>query len=253
LVVKLDILSKVAGHYAETNDRNALSRIVNDLPLSSPLVQDWVCRRLKAGNDKDWDEVFFPLRVVVLFATLLHMSDEADEGNDSTRPKIGQVFWSRDNETGNPRPFRPCFARLLEVTGETTFNALFENIFTCAERDRVRQGRKYMAAPPDDPKTKACSSMVRNAQSKYKLDPEIVYEIEMMFFFARLLTGIYVKCGKLLTELPGITPNAIMHEWGIGWRLDQTEDADILRQMDTFLSQLQSSSERSSQSSGRSS
>jgi len=243
LVFKLDTLSKVARKYAETNDREALLQLVTDLPLSSTLIQDWVCERLKSGNDKNWEAVFFLLRVVTLFATLSHMSHEADEANDPNQVGVGQVFRSRDNETGDSRPFRPCFERLLEITGEATFDGLFKNIFDGGEQTRVRQGRKYMAAPPNDPKTKACSRLIRSAQERYTIEPSAVSEIEVLFFFARMLTGVYFRCGEFVKDLPGLDPNAVMDEWGVKWSLDQTEDADILRQMDAVLSHLHSSSE----------
>jgi len=253
LVFKLDILSKVAKNYAKTGNEDGLLRLVSDLPFSSSLVSDWVCDRLKSSNDQNWDATFFPLRVAVLFATLSHMSDEGDDRNNDDRPLVGQVFRSRDKSTGNPRPFRPCFERLLELSGESTFDRLFKNTLSGAKHTRIRQGRKYMAAPPNNPKAKACSAMIQSAKSAYDLTHDAVYEISMMFFFARMLTGIYLRCGEILNDVSGLSPNEIMDEWGVEWRLDETEDADILRQMDAVLRHVQSSSDRSSQSSGRSS
>jgi len=214
LVIKLDLLSKVAKNYTVIGNRDGLLQLVSELPLNSTLVPDWVCERLKSGNDQDWDTAFFPLRVVSLFATLLHMSGEAEEHDG---PNVGQVFQSRDKSTGKPRPFRPCFERLLELSGESTLDRLFKNTLSGAEHTRIRQGRKYMAAPPNDPKAKACSAMIQSAKSAYDLTHDAVYEISMMFFFARMLTGIYLRCGEILSGVPGLSPNEVMDEWGVEW------------------------------------
>ena len=253
LVLKLDILSKAAKNCARTDNLDGLLQIVSELPITSTLVPDWVCGRLKSSNHQNWNATFFPLRVVSLFAMLLHMSSEADKNNGSDRPNVGQIFWSRDPETGGPRPFRPCFERLLEITGEATFDGLFKNINNGSEQTRIRQGRKYMAAPPHHPKAKACSAMLRSAEGIYDLNGSAIQEISMMFFFARMLTGIFLRCEKILNDVPGLGPNEVMDQFGVEWRLDETEDANILRQMDVVLAQLHSSSKRSSQSSGRSS
>lgn len=245
LVFKLEILSKVAKDYAQTGNADDLSQLFGDLRLSSTTVRDWVRERLKSCNDQNWDATFFPLRVVVLFATLSHMSDEAAERDNDDRPSVGQVFRSRDKCTGNPRPFRPCFERLLELGGESTLDSLFKEICVSDgdEDTGIRQGRKYMAAPPHSPKAKACSAMIQSAKRAYDLTHDAVYEISMMFFFARMLTGIYLRCGEILSGVPGLSPNEVMDEWGVEWRLDETEDADILRQMDAVLRHLQSSSD----------
>jgi len=239
LVIKLDILSRVAKNFVATGDIDGLLQLISELPINSTLVPDWVCGRLKSGNEQNLYTALLPLRVVLLFATLSHLFEEANEHDSPDRPNVGQVFRSRDETTGNPQPFRPCFERLLEVSGESTLDRLFKKTLTGAEGTRIRQGRKYMAAPPHSPKGKACSAIIQAARKAYDPTGAALYEISTMFFFARLLTGLYSQCEEAVKGLPGINANAIMDEWAVKWRLDETEDADILRQIDAVLAHLQ--------------
>lgn len=235
LVLKLDLLSRIAENWKDKGDIEALSQLVRELPLSSTRVPDWVCEQLASGNVHNYQQLFFPLRVVTGFAMLAYWGKEGINNPDLHPVHVSPIFLARDSKTGKPSPFEPCFNYLLKLSSEQTWEALFKNLFDGDPDTRIRDGHRYKSGYSKYPGRRACMSFLQKAKAHYKLDPDAERELAMMFFVARLVARIYENCEDLSGKFDSFDPLATMDEFGLEWLPDEAKDDDILRQLDKIM------------------
>ncbi|WYK05874.1 hypothetical protein DWF04_016265 (plasmid) [Cereibacter sphaeroides f. sp. denitrificans] len=258
LLVSLDFISLAAGNYSRAGRIEGLYQLLAQLPLTSTYIVDTLRDRLPLVPHDQLRDLFFPIRVLTLIATVKHLRHEvAMPENDGLELLELLAAWKAADD--GPAPFRHCFDRMCELTSETSLERLFHHVIPGSPATRVREGRRYRQCltkkngKPQHPGTERCRQVVRRAQEAYRLAPEAVAELERLFFWARIVANIYAE-GRRLSDITALDPGLPLRQRDVEWLPKNAEDEGIiLREVEEWIQTNYSSWFRSRQLGGRSS